>query len=389
LIESLGSEFNFRVIARDRDLGDAQHYPGIRPGEWMRSGKGEVLYLDPGLRGTLRLLWELLRSGTDLIYVNSFFSRRFAMLPSALRYLGLPKGVPLLLAPRGEFSLGALQIKPRRKRWFLRATNAIGLYRYCVWHASSNFEAADIDREIRPRMKSLSVAVERLCPSTLNAMFTAKPLSFVASDMTGGYSDGESPPTVRPKSAGAAEFAFLSRIDRMKNLLGAIVMLKSLRGRVQFHVYGPCTDEPYLSECKAAEAALPSNVNVIWHGGIPHNEVRGYLSHHHFFLLPTWGENYGHVIVEALAAGCPVIISDLTPWRHLEETGVGWALPLESERFAMVLQECVDMEDGRFQDFSARAASFAVDRLRDPKTLADNRKMLAEVIAMGTRPGNK
>ena len=193
LIESLGSDFNFRVITRDRDSGDSQHYPEIRPGEWIRSGKGEVLYLEPGLRGTLRLLWELLRSGTDLIYVNSFFSRKFAMLPSTLRYLGLPKGVPLLMAPRGEFSLGALAIKSRRKRWFLRVTNAIGLYRYCVWHASSSFEAADIDREVRPRMKSFSTAVRRLCPSTLNAMFTAKPLAFVASDMAGGYSDGESP----------------------------------------------------------------------------------------------------------------------------------------------------------------------------------------------------
>ncbi len=113
------------------------------------------------------------------------------------------------------------------------------------------------------------------------------------------------------------------------------------------------------------------------------------MSHHHFFLLPTWGREFGHVIVEALAAGCPVIISDLTPWRHLEETGVGWALPLESPRFTMVLQECVDMEDGRFQDLSPPAASFAVDRLRDPKTLADNRKMLVDVIAMGTSPGDK
>ncbi len=229
--------------------GDSQHYPEIRPGEWIRSGKGEVLYLEPGLRGTLRLLWELLRSGTDLIYVNSFFSRKFAMLPSTLRYLGLPKGVPLLMAPRGEFSLGALAIKSRRKRWFLRVTNAIGLYRYCVWHASSSFEAADIDREVRPRMKSFSTAVRRLCPSTLNAMFTAKPLAFVASDMAGGYSDGESPLTVRRKSAGAAEFAFLSRIDRKKNLLGAIAMLKPLRGRVHFTFMAHA---PMSATCRSA-----------------------------------------------------------------------------------------------------------------------------------------
>src|SRR3546814_17574361 len=35
------------------------------------------------------------------------------------------------------------------------------------------------------------------------------------------------------------------------------------------------------------------------------------------------GENYGHVIAEALEAGLRLLISDQTPWRGLAEAGVG------------------------------------------------------------------
>ena len=46
-------------------------------------------------------------------------------------------------------------------------------------------------------------------------------------------------------------------------------------------------------------------------------------------ILPTLGENFGHVIVEAWTAGCPVLVSDRTPWRQLASHGVGWDVALD------------------------------------------------------------
>jgi glycosyltransferase involved in cell wall biosynthesis len=383
LIDALGDEFRFRLITRDRDKGDRQPYPEARPGEWIRRDKAEVLYLEPGLPGTLRLIRELLRPGTHVIYLNSFFSRKFSMLPAALRYLGLLPRASLLLAPRGEFSPGALGLKSLRKRWFMRVANLIGFYRGCLWHASSAFEAADIEREVWPRTTSMEMALLGQDTTKRLSVFTARPLAFLASDMPDRLSYDQTPLAKRTKQAGAAEFAFLSRIDKMKNLAGAIGMLTSLKGRVALHVYGPCADGGYLAECKSAESNLPSNARVIWHGAIPHSDVHRCLSQHHFFFLPTKGENYGHVIVEAFVAGCPVIVSDRTPWRDLERAGVGWDLPLESPRFAAVLQECVDMEDGRFRDLSVRAAAYGLKSTRQPAVLVDNRKMFLSGIALG------
>ena len=52
------------------------------------------------------------------------------------------------------------------------------------------------------------------------------------------------------------------------------------------------------------------------------------LGKHHVFLFPTLGENFGQVILEAMTAGCAILISDATPWRGLQEKGYGWELPL-------------------------------------------------------------
>ena len=47
------------------------------------------------------------------------------------------------------------------------------------------------------------------------------------------------------------------------------------------------------------------------------------FSKYDVFLFPTKGENYGHVIFEALAGGCIPIISDQTPWNDIEQAGCG------------------------------------------------------------------
>ena len=74
------------------------------------------------------------------------------------------------------------------------------------------------------------------------------------------------------------------------------------------------------------------------------------------FLFPTVGENYGHVIQEALSAGCVALISDQTPWQDLEQSGVGAAIPLDQpQRFVDWLRRYAAMDAEPFQDRSDRA----------------------------------
>lgn len=45
-------------------------------------------------------------------------------------------------------------------------------------------------------------------------------------------------------------------------------------------------------------------------------------------MLPTYSENFGIVVAEALWAGVPVITTKGTPWNELEERHCGWWIDL-------------------------------------------------------------
>src|SRR3546814_5970605 len=85
----------------------------------------------------------------------------------------------------------------------------------------------------------------------------------------------------------------------------------------------PDTTRVRSQRCEAAITALPSHVVAVYGGSIEPSDVVPALSRHDIFFLPTFGENYGHVIAEALEAGLRLLISDQTPWRGLAEAGVG------------------------------------------------------------------
>jgi glycosyltransferase involved in cell wall biosynthesis len=178
------------------------------------------------------------------------------------------------------------------------------------------------------------------------------------------------------KRVGELRGVFISRISPEKNLLFALRMLQGLSGEVAFDIYGPVGIVEYWNKCKAAIAALPENIRVQYMGMIEHERVGEAFARHDLFLLPSLGENYSHVTCEALSAGCPVLISDRTPWRNLEEKGVGWDVPLEDEdRFRAVLQQCVDADGEWYAGLQARAAEYGIQASSDPSISDENRKM--------------
>jgi glycosyltransferase involved in cell wall biosynthesis len=132
-------------------------------------------------------------------------------------------------------------------------------------------------------------------------------------------------------------------------------------------------------------ATLPANTRVRYKGKIEHEGVAQVFAENDLFLFPTLGENYGHVICESLMSGCPVLISDQTPWRNLEAEGIGWDIPLDdAERFRSVLQQCVDGDDEWFAELSQRATHYASKRASDPGILNANRELFQRAFTWRT-----
>lgn len=359
MVEQFGDEVTFRVITRDRDFGAGEPFADVTPGVWQSIGKAEVLYLPPGAL-SLQALREVLRGlDYDVLYLNSFFSPDFTLKPLLLRHLGRIPRCPVVLAPRGEFSPGAVRLKGARKRAFIAAARAVSLYRDVVWQASSEYERDDVRRWFGPEVPILIAPDVPSAPAASGAL-----------------------PQSLPKQEGRCDVVFLSRISRKKNLDGALRMLAGLRGEVRFDIYGPLEDHGYWRDCQRLIAALPANVRAEYRGTVPHEDVTAVMSRHHLFLLPTLGENFGHVILEALVGGCPVLISDQTPWRGLAAEGAGWELPLsDPEAFRTVLQRCIDMSAEEHASLSARAARYGLFCSRDEEVLRQNRELFRRACA--------
>src|ERR1019366_6035225 len=305
LVAALGNEIQFQIVTLDRDLGDEAPYRGIKENQWVRVGLADVMYLRPGwlgLLGTFGLLRSL--DQNTVLYLNSYFSRCFSILPMYMYWLGLCRPRQVVLAPRGEFSPGALALEKRRKLVYIRLSQWLGLHNGIIGHASSEFEAADI----------------RQCYSKLSCIDVAAVIATAQGIIAPASSVGQR----RCKKAGELRVVFVSRISRKKKLSSALKMLDGVLGDVSFDIYGPAEDAVYWSECQKLISALPANVRVEYQGQIEHEKIGPVFAEHDLFLFPTLGENFGHVICEALLAGCPVLISDQTPWRDLEKRGAGW-----------------------------------------------------------------
>ena len=365
LVQGLGDEYTFKVVTRDRDSGDKTPYPGVAIDAWSRVAKAETLYLSPSSR-SFRGLWRLLRdTDYDLLYLNSFFELHFAIKPLLLRRLGLVPRKPVIVAPNGEFSVGALELKGLKKRLYLLLAKLLRLYGGVLWQAASKYEVAEIHREFGGKANVLRV------PDYVNV-----------SAVTG------TPRESFRKEPGSLGAFSLSRVSRIKNLAGALRMLHGLEGKISFDIYGPLEDESYWAECQEIIRSLPENVTVAYRGAVPHEEVGRVMAEHELFLFPTLGEGFGNVILESLASGCPVLVSDQTPWRGLEAKGVGWDVPLDDRaRFQGILQECVDMDSATHASLSRRALEYAAHYAQDPYLLDTYRAMFdSRVSCNGALP---
>jgi glycosyltransferase involved in cell wall biosynthesis len=378
LVSALGKEFTFKVITLDRDLGAALPYPGVPAGRWIRIGNADVMYLTPGFRGLLRMV-ELLHSldQSAVLYLNSFFSRRFSMLAIFLRRLGLIHPGSLVIAPRGEFSPGALQLKRGRKMLHIRLSRWLDLYRGVIWHASTQLEAANILEWFR------GVGVIRIASVIPKSPECDEILTNPT--LLTSHSLMQQPGTksrTRPnKATGHLRVVFLSRISPKKNLLGALRMLQNVSGKVSFDIYGPLEDPEYWNSCKKVIGTLPPNILALYAGEVEHDRVFDVFAEYDLFLFPTLGENYGHVICESLGAGCPVLISDQTPWRDLQNAGVGWDIPVhDKERFSAILQQCVDADEEWFAPLRAKAEEYARKCVADPGVIDANRKLFQNAM---------
>ena len=249
MVERLGDDFDFRIVTMDRDIGGVDPYPDIETDCWVPCGNATVSYVSPHSFGVRKIAELVKTTPHDVIYLNSFFDPLFTQLVLVNHRLGRLSGRPIVIAPRGEFSGGALQFKSVKKKMFIELAKLLKLYEGLNWQGSSAQEVEDIRRVMAVGEKVLgNISVAG------NLMSIKRPIS--ASDSV----------PFRSRRVGLLRVCFLSRISPKKNLDFALRVLAMVHVSVKFSIYGPIEDARYWAKCQALISKLPSNVEVAHEG---------------------------------------------------------------------------------------------------------------------------
>ncbi|WP_298780292.1 glycosyltransferase family 4 protein [uncultured Polaribacter sp.] len=348
-VSHFGHEFEISIVTSNKDLGEVLPYANIKPNVWLQKENYRIKYLDTKTINTTTYKKLLNEEAYDSVYFNSLFSVYFSLLPLwfAVRY---KKRV--VLAPRGMLGAGALKLSKRKKQvviWLLKLT---GIPKKIAWQGTAVSEIDEIN-------KCFGEDVHTHLAPNLSAKMAVTCIQ-------------------KEKQENNLKLFFLSRISVKKNLIGALNFLKEVNKQYQitFTIIGPVGEESYWEECELLIKKRPNNITIHVVGAIPNLELPKLLSEQHVLLLPTFHENFGHVILEAFQQGCPVILSDQTPWKLLKEQQIGYDIPLgNSKNFTTAIEVFAKMKEDEYQEWSLNAFDFAKKFCNSKEIIEANRTL--------------
>jgi glycosyltransferase involved in cell wall biosynthesis len=355
-VDHLCGEFEFRIVTRDRDLGEDKPYADIKVNQWQQVGYAMVYYLPPQSRSVKNILNLIINTSHSVLYLNSFFDPLTIKVLLNRKFHGATFK-PVIVAPWGEFAWASLRQKYPKKFFFIQLARMFGLYKNVTWRASSEFEKMDI------------IKVMKIKPGAIHITGDL-PLKNIASTAPDSNFN-------LPENHEGLRIVFLSRISREKNLDYALMVLKKVQAKVVFDIYGPVENQTYWKECQKLIGRLPTNVTVHYLGVVHPDQVLNVFSQYDLFLFPTGGEAYGHVIAECLTSGTPVLLSTETPWRNLQSEGLGWDVDLVHEdSFAEIIENLALLNDDDRLKKRTEIKAKILERLLDPVVLESNRQLL-------------
>ena len=216
------------------------------------------------------------------------------------------RGLPLVISPRGMLSPWALG----HHRWKKRLAELLihpGAFEAAAgWHATSPEEAEDIRRLGFRQPVCVAPNGVDLPPVGAAAQVRAVWLQ--------SY----------PALYGRRIALFYSRLHRKKRVR-ELLDLWCAKPRGDWLLLLAGVPEEYsVAELQDYLAARPgsSSIVVADSTGLPAPYPVAQL-----FILPSHSENFGLVIVEALAASVPALVTDTTPWRDLDRQAAGHCVP--------------------------------------------------------------
>lgn len=121
---------------------------------------------------------------------------------------------------------------------------------------------------------------------------------------------------------GRFSILFLSRISKVKGLDILIEAFQQFQEKYDIHdavllLVGP-DNENYLKSLNISD-----DTKIKYLGSVYNEAKINLMRTVNLFVLPSYSENFGNVVAEAMASGCPVITTTGTPWEVIEKINSG------------------------------------------------------------------
>lgn len=346
-VDHLEHAVEFKIITRDTDYTETNPYQNISSDKWLELSNTWMYYISKTNINYKVIKKLVISTPYEWLYVNGIFSFYFSILP-----IIVAQNKNSIVNPHGMLSDQAFSVKNFKKRIFVQFANAISLYKNTVFHVANEKEGNDVASRIK-KFKDIQISNQMPRKMKLNGIHTDE-----------------------KKLSDPLRFVTVSRISLEKGIYEVLQALSSNAKPLILDLYGAIYDVEYWNKCEAFITTLPSHITVNYKGSIDGNLIVDTLRTYDFFILLSKGENFGHAILEAFSAGCPVIISDQTPWKDLYSKKIGWDVDINDENeITRTLNRASEMSQTEYREWSKNAMEFYGSFSENPELLKNNLKL--------------
>ena len=213
----------------------------------------------------------------------------------------------------------------------------------------------------------------------LRVLFPNQPIAVIPNGINRAHVKRN--PVLHPR-----EVLFLSRIHPVKgleNLIEAWARVRPCDWRLT--IAGPDENgHRHLLQRKIDGAGLGDGIRFL--GAVEGKAKDDLYSRASLFVLPSFTENFGLVVAEALAAGVPVITTRGAPWNSLVQNRCGWWIELGVPPLEAALREAIGLTDQQRDEMGARGRHFVEQNFTWNTIAAEMREAYEWVLNVGARP---
>ena len=152
---------------------------------------------------------------------------------------------------------------------------------------------------------------------------------------------------------------FLSRIHPTKGIENLLRVWSSIeQNHAEWHLVITGVGAPEYEACLKEMSHSLRVQRVRWAGPMYGAEKTKLYQESSLFVLPSYSENFGMVVAEALANGCPAIVSRGAPWAALEPEGCGWWVDNSVPTLAAALDAAMQLPQGQLAAMGLRGRAW-------------------------------